>query len=380
MAELYRALRDERVLSVYIAAEAHDPTERASWRGRLEPGLDRAAAALEDEDRPEFELARTAVLERLAPYQGFLPGRGWVGFATAAGVRLLTSVAVRMPNTVRWQRGPLLGPWLAAAKQERLVIIGIADSRRARLFRYRLGEIAEVEDYRADSFIDDLTDRNMSKRAATHSGVRGETGTDAAHRIADQEAERHLAGVAEWITTEVGDGLVVLGGPVESVSMLQGRLASRVGDRLTVVSSLYTLMPAPAVKAAAEPAISTLTGQLQLHRVHDLLHDAGGRVVRGLAGVAGLMDGQVEALLLSSGVLGEHEAESEHVIGRVLDTGGEIDVVAGEAASVLDAEAGGVAARLRFPRPQGLTAAARPAGRPLPEPGATTVSGDAVRR
>jgi hypothetical protein len=351
--ELHRELGDEQVLSVYIAAEEHDPAERTSWRNRLTAGLDREEAALDGDARSEFLRARDHLTARLRPYPGFLPGRGWVAFVTAEGARLATEVPAPMPDLVRWRRGPVLGPWLRAVKQERPILITLVDSRRARLLRYHAGELSEEVDYRAHGFIDDLTDRNMSKRAAQRSGVRGETATDAADRILKQETERLLKRVAEKVRADGKDAFLILGGPATAVAALEKLLQEPTGERVLVEPSLHVTMSMPELKAATEPLASALTRRLQRTLVQDVL-DLAGAADRGVLGLAGSSSagalGQIELLLLTPRFLQEQEEDAEQLIALTLGRGGAIDVVAGEAASLLDSRAGGVAARLRFVR------------------------------
>jgi hypothetical protein len=196
-ADLRRNLSQQNVLSVYISAEEHDPTQRTTWRMRLKQQLDSVEAGLEGDSREEFRAARRLLDVALQPFTGFLPGRGWSAFVTAEHVWHCGEEPAPMPDVVRWRRGPLLGPVLRGAKQSRDVLVILIDSRRARILKYRGGELDERVDERADAFIDDLTDRNMSKRAATSSGVRGETATDAADRILRVETERLVKQVAD---------------------------------------------------------------------------------------------------------------------------------------------------------------------------------------
>jgi hypothetical protein len=348
--ELRVQLKGQMVLSAYIAAGQHSPTERSHWRILLQQQLDSLGAA--SGKSPEFDRARALLEADLARFRGFLPGAGWVAYATADKLWSCEQVPAPVPDLVRWRRGMVLAPYLRVLKQARPVVLALVDSKRARLFLYQAGHALEPVDSRADTFIDDLTDRNMSKRAATHSGVRGATATDAADRVLHVEMERMLKQVAAEVLTLAGrDGLVVIGGPTAAVSALQHLLLDRLGDRLTVDESTFMAVSDTAARATIERCVSALSHRLQHKAVTQIL-DGVGSTGRGAVGLqdtaAAVAVGQVEALLLTRRFLHEHEADAEHLIARTLELGGRADEVTGEAAELLETRGEGVAARLRF--------------------------------
>jgi hypothetical protein len=364
VAELHGELAGRNVLSVYITADEHDPTERSSWRTRLNGGLDRVQNGLDGTSAVEFRAARNHVETEFSRYDGFLPGRGWTAFATAEGLHHCSAVAARMPDLVRWRRGPAVGPWLRALKQERPVMIALLDSRRARLLRYQAGELSEHVDYRSDEFIDDLADRTMSKRAAMHSGVRGETATDAADRIMKTETDRLLKLVAGRLR-EAGPAVpIIAGGAAAATAALQKLLGDYAGARVHVESSLYVTMSLPEIKAVIEPIASMLARQLQVPVVQDILEQAGASA-RGILGRIGSSSaaerGQVELLLLTPRFIDEHGDDAEDLITLVLERGGAVDVVTADAADLLDSRGSGVAARLRYVRQSQTEGAITPA-------------------
>jgi stalled ribosome rescue protein Dom34 len=58
--------------------------------------------------------------------------------------------------------------------------------------------------------------------------------------------------------------------------------------------------------------------------------------------------GQVERLLITPAFLTREEDSAEELIAGALEQGGDIELVSGEGARLLDESADGVAARLRF--------------------------------
>ncbi len=363
LGELQRTLAEQDVLSAYIAADEHDPTERSSWRRRLDAQLDAIGDALDREARKPFTAARALLDEELDPYQGFLPGRGWVAFVTPESVALCTEVPAPMPDLVRWRRGAVLAPLLRALRQNRPILAVLVDSRRARVLRYVAGRLAEDVSHRADTFIDDLTDRNMSKRAATATGVRGETATDAADRIQRMEMERLVKQVADRVHDAVAsDTLVVLGGPTTAVAALQKLLSPDAGERLVVQESLALLMTPAQIQEIVEREASALTQRLQAALVQDVLDRAGpgGRsVLRAHETAKACRMSQVARLLLSTDFITTHGDEAENLIALALAQGGTVELVSGDAAALLDRAGGGVGAQLRFvPAKSGAEASA----------------------
>lgn len=88
LVELYRELRDEPVLSVYLDGDQDDPAERDVWRRHLDRQLaDVRTRIEEDSDASAVDLDRlgeatTRIQEKLNCFDAFLPGKGWVAFAT----------------------------------------------------------------------------------------------------------------------------------------------------------------------------------------------------------------------------------------------------------------------------------------------------------
>jgi phosphoserine phosphatase len=350
-AALRRDLADRDILSVYIRAEEHDPTQRSSWRLRLKQALGELERDVSPEQAAAYATARAAVEAELQRYAGSLPGRGWALFASDSGTHHAAQEPVPLPDQVRWQRGPVLGPLTRAIRQDRRVQIVLIDSLRARLFDYRDGALEEPVDQRADAFIDDLADRNMSKRAATASGTRGATATDTADRILRVELERHAQRVAEAVCARADDSIVIAGGPTTAVMELRKRLEPVFGERLHIDETLHMAMTPAQIVAPIEEAASLITARLQEHVVRDLLEAAtpGGPVALGMeeTGRACVL-GQVERLYLTARAIADQEAQAEQLIAAALDRGGAVELLSGRAAEVVDTNSAGVAGRLRY--------------------------------
>ena len=275
--ELYRELEHRKVLSVYLDADQHDPAERNKWRVRLEHEVNRIRRELEGEsERVDFDQAWLRLREPLESFDAFLPERGWVGFATADRLWYGENVPVPMPDGVYWEDGMRVAPYVRGLKQARPVVVLIVDSRRARIFRYLGGGVTELEDCRADMFIGDVTDVNVSKRAVGHTGVRGETSTDAARRILAHSSERMLKH-AIGIVSERSEPhcFLVLGGATDIVVRAKEELPKDLQGRTVEASSLYVDIGDAELRDAVEQAASALTRRTQDELLEQVMEAAG---------------------------------------------------------------------------------------------------------
>ncbi len=355
LVDLYRDFRQDKVLSVYLDGKATDFAERTAWRRRLDQQV-AEARRLANGAGPEEEAKFTEALElikgALGDHESFLPDRGWVGFATPENLVYAKPVRVPMPDLVRWEGGIRVAPYVRALKQERLVLTVLVDSRRARIFEYRAGELGEPENLNAETFLGDLTDINVSKRATSHTGVRGKTGTDAAQKFLEVGSERMLKKLAETVTDRAGDeGILVLGGTPEVVSGLSSHLPAKLKDRKVVESSLRLEMSDAEVRNALEKAASQLNQKLQgelLQEVIDLAR-SGGRGALGPDKVQkALTEARVDTLLLSRNFIRANPDYADHLVGSAFEQHAELEELSGEGADRLDVEGEGVAARLRY--------------------------------
>ncbi|MDZ7778576.1 MAG: hypothetical protein U5R14_01390 [Gemmatimonadota bacterium] len=354
--DLYRTHRDQNVLSVYVDGDGHDPAERRAWALELEQGLAKERARLEAEAPAEvaaFDRARAQVEDRLGRFGAFLPAKGWVGFATPDELAYAEEVPVPMPHLVRWEKGLRAAPYVRALKQDRTVVAALVDNRKARVFTYRGGELRERADLLADADIGDYGEAGMSKRAATHSGARGETGTDAAHRALEVSASRLHGRLIEVVRDLAGsDGFVVLGGTKEAESAVEHQLAG-LSDRLSTEPSLHLAMSDAEVRAVVERAASEVSARRQGELLQAVFDQArsGGKGSLGIEATEDALRGaRVETLLLTRAFREAHPDLADHFVGTAFEQGAAVEELAEESADRLDDEAEGVAARLRFTR------------------------------
>lgn len=364
--DLYRRLRGRDVLSVYLDADEHDPAEKTAWRRRLNNLVAQARDATDaaSGERAAFDASLAHVLKRLDDYIGFLPGRGWVAFATPERLWYAESSASPMPDLVVWGEEMHVAPLVRGLKQNRPVIALLLDRRRARLFRYRAGVLSEPQDMVPDAPEPDVAGVRAAKRAGTYTGVRGAARADVLQCLADMAAER-LARLAVDLAVESAgdDGFLVLGGTPEMTAAAARRLPKAMAGRVIELPSLHIAMTPAELKPALEGAASALSRKQQeqlLEEVLDAARAAGLGAVGRVHVEHALRDGGVDTLLISRRLRESQPELIERLLRAALDAGvTRVEELGGEGADALDGEAGGVAARLRYrPRPAETVGAA----------------------
>jgi hypothetical protein len=352
-----RALHDasagRHVLSVYIDSTHRDAAVRDQWRLWLAGELAAIDSTLVDPaERLQFRAAVDHVRAALAEVGGPLPGTTWAAFATRDSVLHAAALPRIARQRVRWRPFALVGPYIRALKQHRIVIAAVVDSARARLFQYEHGDAWELLDYRADRFIDDLSDRNTSKRATTHSGVRGSTASDTADRALQVQTQRMLGDVATAARHAASEhGLVLLGGNARQRAELRRMLPQDLADRVAEIDSVFVTMSTAAMVPVLAAGASELSRSIARAAAVEILELAGARgrgVVGPDAALVAARAGNVDLLLVSERFVDAREELAEELIAETLRHGGAIDEVGGDAAVLLDAQPGGVAARLRY--------------------------------
>lgn len=355
LTEIYWGLKDEKVLSIYVDGVGRDPALRRVWRRRLAHELERETHRLEMEDPEDttaFKAAEERLINELDAFDAFLPAKGWVGFATAEELHHAETLPVQVPNLVRWATGPKVAPYIRGLKQLRPMAIALVDSRRGRIFLYRVGKLEELEDLRADTFMGDLMDPSPPQRAGRHSGSRGETATDAAQRYLGEGTNRMLKRVKELCMDLVQpDGFLLLGGDQEAVAGLRLLLPRELDRRILENPSLFVEMAEPEVKKAAAEGASALAKLRQTSLLDEILERAysGGNGSLGAEEtVLALREGRVDILTLSRGFVEANPDLADQCVCDAFHHGADVRVFSGEPAVRLDAVGGGVAARLRY--------------------------------
>ena len=353
LVQFQRLHRNERVLSLYLDAEEHDPAARQAWRRRMGHALDAARASLDGDDLQGFERARRHLENALAAHEGFLPGTGWVGFATAAAALHTESLPVAMPDAARWQAGPGVAPYVRVLALAAPVVLLLLDSRRARFLRWQRGAFDELPSIVADTDHGDLSDNvNMSKRGGTTTGVRGEADHDVSERLDQVAAARVLEAAVERVHTLAGsDGFAVVGGPPEVTAAAMERLGRSLPLRVIENATIAFHTPDAQLKDASMRAGQALVQQQQQQLIDETfgLAAAKGRGCTGIRDTESALEEQrVEALLLSDRFVRADLDRAERCVTAAFDQKAAVVYADEPAAARLDGEAGGIAARLRY--------------------------------
>ena len=352
--DLLGSLGKQHVLSVYLSAESTDPASRRSWLLRLKNMTrdERDRLRLEVPGQlSAFDLAIGHVEDALKAFSGFLPERGWVGFATPAGLHLGEALPVPSPELLAWEIGPRLAPYVRNLKLDRPVVVVLIDSRRARLLRSVSGEVEEIDSFPGRYEMHDVSE-GMRKIASTTTGVRGETKTDVAARSLGVEIETMWTRVINTVVEIAGrDSYVVYCGPAGRVGAFRPALTDELDARIGEIPRLRVDVSQAELKDALQAAATDMTSKRQEAFLEDLIQEAGGSGHAALgpkAAIVHLERGAVGTLLLSRGFLARESREAERLVRLALHTGAGIEEVGGDPGTRLDRMAGGVGARLRF--------------------------------
>ena len=357
LVELYRSLRGQKVLSVYLDADQTDPADRGAWRTVLEGEVARVSRSLNgDEDL--FRQAWSKVEEELRGAEtGFLHGRGFVAFATADELAHVERLPISTRTLVRWEEGIRAAPYIRALKQQRPITVVLADKVHVRRFTYKDAELVEEGETQADTDLGDLSDVGVSKGASRMSGVRGETSTDQAQRALEESTDRMMKALVGELESELpDDGLLIVGGTPEAVATLAQMLPKRLAERTTEQPSLHLRMTLSELKDAVRQIASDFTATRQAEILAEVLDAAraGGNGTYGPeATERALREMRVDTLLLSRDfVWGERSDYADRCVGTAFAQGATVLELGGAAGDRLQEEADGIAARLRYRLPE----------------------------
>ena len=349
-----RALRDQTVLTVYVNGEERDPSKRLQWRTVLRHALDdieRWLSGSSHTERESFAARRAMVEERLGAFQDTIRAPGWVGFFTAEGVHLATTLPVATPTMAAWSTGPTLAPCVRVLKETRPVVVALADSRMASIYRYADRRVEPVETLEARAAID--AERHMGRPpgAGFHQGTRGPTERDERQRELHSATTHMLGDLTEKLVELAGpDGWILVGGiPGVALAALK-RLRKEMEHRTAHVPSLTTSATPTEIGEAARVEASRLRNVEDERQVDAVLasSESDGRGVRGAVdAMRALENGSVHTLYFTPSFLANQAADTEAAVRIALSTRALVEQVSGSAAERLD-QAGGIAASLRY--------------------------------
>jgi hypothetical protein len=354
--QLVRELSGTNVLSVYLETRVTDPAMREVWRPALTTALRDAAARVPEQEMAEFERAKAEVLDAVPPLGGTWGAEGWMAFVTADGPRYTGELPTRVPTLAVWRKGPLVAPYMRVLKEHRPVIVALVDSRSARVYRYGWGSLEELPEMGltvADDVETELPSGADRGGGASYPAPRSATGSEQASRRQSVNFER-LAGLlgARLAELAADDGWILIGGTPEPSRLAGAMLPARVADRATVMETLEHDATAKEIAEAAQRTATQLRAAHGRAILTPLLEDAGagGRAASSLPSTQrALRAHAVDLLVVTPTFVRTDAEEAEEVVRTALLQGADVEVLSADAADDLDARAGGIAARLRFP-------------------------------
>jgi hypothetical protein len=352
---LVRTGADANVLSVYLDARVTDPASRNAAPAAVTAAVRTARAAIRDEhDLASFDRAAAFLEGPLSSLGGAWREPGWVAFLTPDGPLHTADLPVRVPTIAHWRKGPFISPYLRVVKQWRPVIVALVDSRSARLFRYACGTLTsfpemtiEAHDGRAE------TPAPPETRSTSAPAPRGALAVDRANHRRRNLFRRLTASLAARVTELAGDdGWVLVGGTSEWARFAGDALPARLADRTLVSTALHHDAGDDAIIRAAKSAATELraaTGQDLLGTLFERAGALGSATVGVPATQRALHAQAVDLLLVTPEYLRRAAREAEDIVRAALHSGGDVEVLSGDAAEQLDQDGDGLAARLRFP-------------------------------
>jgi hypothetical protein len=257
--------------------------------------------------------------------------------------------------------GIAVAPYMRLFQGPADVIVALVDARSTDLYRVTGRGVERVGHVNAHAHVGRAAHMGDSAREGFHTGTRGTALTDAAQRALEVGRERMLHDVANELEGLARpNGWIVVAGTRNNAHDAIKHLGKAAQKR-----ALY--VPGPGMDASeAEIATAAMEGRRQLEtehekaRVADIVDRAVGRgraVVGHEATVGALATGAAREVLATPRFLDERPEDAEAVALDVLTHGSRLVEVRGDASERLDAEAGGIAAALRFTSRAGRVAA-----------------------
>jgi hypothetical protein len=347
---LARDLAHLKVLSVYIDNRVVDPSRRHAWRADLASRLRNTRDEIADAaERADFDRA-AALLKAAAPQPGGMwAAPGWVAFATENRVVVIGELAGRVETLVAWQHGAAITPCLRAIKHESPVLVAVVHSRGARLYRYVHGALESLETMQAPAFESRLRQRGVGTGRG-YPAARGALETEVAHERQLAQTHRFATAVAARLTLLTGpDGCIVVSGLPQQTRFVCDALPRHLQRRVVVSSELDRTATYDAIVRCAKQSAREWRFRRGRLLVASIFVHSGQRSVAGLPGLQrALYLKAVDLVLMSPRFLHQERARAEQLLHAAMRQGADVEVLSGDAGTLLDSVAGGVGARLRF--------------------------------
>jgi hypothetical protein len=350
---LARDLAHLKVLSVYIDNRVVDPSRRFAWRADLASRLRNTREGITDAaERAQFDRAAAFLKEAIPQPGGMWAAPGWAAFATDNRVVVIGELPGRAETLVAWQQGAVITPYLRAIRHESPVIVALVHSRTARLYRYVHGALESLEAMQPPALERRLRERGVrSERAGRgYPAPRGAVKTEIAHERQLAQSHRLATAIAARLTLLAApDGCIVIGGPPQQSRFVFDALPRQLQRHAVVSSELDHAAKPDAIVRGAKRAAREWRSRRGRGLVSRIFIHSGPHSVGGLAALErALYLKAVDLLLISPRFLHLERARAERLLLAALGQGAEVEVLSGDAGTLLDSVADGVGARLRF--------------------------------
>ena len=358
--------RDDPTLTLYVDIDQNKSSNRrGGYLVQAEASLKELGESVDDPSYQEAAERALKLLKDMTP-KGV---SALVAIHRSADLEAVHQLKVPLPKGAYWQRGAFLRHVIEAMDEYERYAVVITDKMHARILTVYMGEVVEHSD---------LFNPIDGKIASTAKDERWSQARQQRHH--DEKVANHVKRVVEALqslSVNVRFDRLIVAGPTVAASGVARLLPRRLHGKLVETINLPISASEKQVLDKVSAVQERMEREHEREMVSSLLEElhAGGRAAAGLEDVTraigaarvwrlfyvrdlaaeGSQCSSCGALIpgdvASCPVCGEGTAPVVRFVDRmgrsVLDAGGQVEVVAGEAAEKLD-EVGGVAALLRY--------------------------------
>jgi stalled ribosome rescue protein Dom34 len=231
-------------------------------------------------------------------------------------------------------------------------VVVLVDARNAIIARCAGGLLTRIHSVRAPRTEGTSDHMGDTPRQSYHPGTRGETATDAAQRARAAARREFISDLSPIVAHSAAPTeLIVVGGNRLFANALSESLAKSHGREAIVANHLHRALAAEEIVDLVTTAIAGYLAERDLSDVQMLLERTGAHTT-GVVGPIATLDaaehGAVDVVFMTRDYQLKHAAEAERIASATRAQNGSVIAVTDRAGDILDAQAGGVGALLRF--------------------------------
>ena len=234
----------------------------------------------------------------------------------------------------------------------RTAIVVLIDAHSAVISHFGDGTLRRIRSIAAPATAGATDHMGNAPRQAFHPGTRGETARDAAQRARANARREFIHAVAPVVAAAAGrfEWIVVGGNRLYSLPLEELLMKSHERAVIPVRTLTRTVSTRLIIQRVAA-AIQARIDEQNLADVQGLLERTGAHttgVVGAVASIDAAARGAAETILMTRHYQELHPADVEQLVAAASTHNEHVVTVAGGAADLLDAQAGGVGALLRY--------------------------------